>query len=403
LARLFAPFNGKANLPQTRFVLLNRGGVLFARLFMNFKVRTLTELRSKRSLIRTKRVLAGLDGFVDTIVSPVALRSGPGEAFTPFSTIPEFGQRVLGAAGKSANIELYPRMDKLGGNGPIMAGAMLASGNQVTYIGALGRDCVHPVFKSFSEKAKVVSLCDPAHTTALEFTDGKLMLGQMKSLDEVNYDRIVTVMGTSGFADAINAADVVALTNWTMISGMTEIFRQLTEHVLPALPPRERIFFFDLADPEKRSVADLRTAIELISRFERFGRVTLGLNLKEAYQVAAALELNVKHGEDETSLSLLAAEIRNKISVATVVVHPRASAACATSQGTAWVPGPYCESPLITTGAGDHFNAGFVTGQLLGLSPESCLGVGVSTSGFYVRTGISPSLDDLETFLTKWD
>ena len=112
---------------------------------MNFISRTLSELQARKSLAAPKRVLAGLDGFVDTIVTPVGLRSGPGEAFTPLATIPEFGQRILGAAGKSTNIELYPRMDKLGGNGPIMAGALLATGAQITYIGALGRDAVHRV------------------------------------------------------------------------------------------------------------------------------------------------------------------------------------------------------------------------------------------------------------------
>lgn len=370
---------------------------------MNFKVRSLTELRAKRSSIASKRVLAGLDGFVDTIVSPVALRSGPGEAFTPFSTIPEFGQRVLGAAGKSANIELYPRMEKLGGNGPIMAGAMRAAGAKITYIGALGREAIHPVFKAFAESSTVLSLADPAHTTAVEFTDGKLMLGQMKSLDEVTYERILTVIGEAGLRDLLSASDLIALTNWTMIAGMTGIFEHLVEHMLPKIAGGERRFFFDLADPEKRSVSDLRTALHWISRFEPFGRVTLGLNLKEAQQVGAALELPVGAGESEGVLCALAAEIRARLNVSTVVVHPRASAACATIAGTNWVPGPYCENPLITTGAGDHFNAGFSTGQLLGMSPEACLALGVSTSGLYVRTAVSPSLSDLETFLAKWE
>jgi sugar/nucleoside kinase (ribokinase family) len=369
---------------------------------MNFITQALSELQAAATHIASRRVLAGLDGFVDTIVTPVALRSGPGEAFTPLSTIPEFGQRILGAAGKSTNIELYPRMDKLGGNGPIMAGALLATGAQVTYIGALGRETLHPVFKSFAEQARVISLCDPAHTIAVEFTDGKLMLGQMKSLDEITHERIVAVMGESGLLAELAAADLVALTNWTMVAGATGIFRQLVEHLLPLTPPRERHFFFDLADPEKRSVADLREALALISRFESFGRVTLGLNLKEAQQVSAALELSPHAGEAESTLRQLASEIRDALEIATVVVHPRTSAACATSRGTAWVPGPYCENPLITTGAGDHFNAGFSTGQLLGLTPEACLCLGVCTSGIYVRTALSPSLADLETFLANW-
>ena len=370
---------------------------------MSFRQRTLAELKETRLSARSRRALAGLDGFVDTIVTPVARRAGPGEAFTPFADIPEFAQRVQGAAGKSTNIELYPRMDKLGGNGPIMAGALLAAGVEVTYLGALGRDALHPVFRSFAERARVISLCDPAQTTAIEFSDGKLMLGQMKSLDEITYARIAEVMGSAAFAEALGAADLVALTNWTMINGMTEIFRVLVDEVLPATPPRERIFFFDLADPEKRSVEDLTRALALISRFEAFGRVTLGLNLKEAHQVAAALDLSVSQSESDAVLRHVADQIRTRLSVATVVVHPRTAAACATDRGTAWVPGPYCENPLITTGAGDHFNAGFVTGQLLGMTPEACLTLGVCTSGIYVRTAQSPGLDDLETFLAKWE
>ncbi len=370
---------------------------------MSFRTRALTELRAKRELIAKKRAWVGLDGFVDTIVAPVGQRSGPGEAFTTIATIPEFGQRVLGAAGKSTNIELYPRMEKFGGNGPIMAAALLAAGTQTTLVGALGHATVLPVFDLFSSRAKVFSLADPARTTAIEFADGKLMLGQTRTLDEITYARMLAVMGETALRASLDSADLVALTNWTMITGMSEIFQRLTQEILPTLSSRERIYFFDLADPEKRSVRDLREALHQISSFERYGRVTLGLNLKEAQQVSSALELRASSGESEAVLLEMAEGIRRDLRVATVVIHPRQSAACASSTGTAWVPGPYCENPIITTGAGDHFNAGFSTGQLLGLSLEACLAVGVSTSGMYVRTGTSPSLSDLETFLATWE
>ena len=66
------------------------------------------------------------------------------------------------------------------------------------------------------------------------------------------------------------------------------------------------------------------------------------------------------------------------------------------------MPGPFTAEPRLTTGAGDHFNAGFATGQLLGLDAEGCLTLGVATSGHYVRTGESPDLAQLETFLANW-
>lgn len=369
---------------------------------MDFKARTLDALRTHGPSLNGKLSVVGLDGFVDTIVTPVALRSGQGEAFTPITTITEFGQRILGAAGKSTNIEFYPRMDKLGGNGPIMANALISAGGRLKYIGALGRGAIHPVFQDFAGRADVVSLADPAATTAVEFGDGKLMLGQMRSLDEITHERIVETLGADGVRQAFGAADLIALVNWTMIPNMTAIFRWMVDTVLPSLPARPRLFFFDLADPEKRSKTDLLEALAVIGRFEQFGRVTLGLNLKEAQQVWAALGF-APVTEDEAGLRKMSADIRARLGVATVVVHPKESAACATAEGTAWVPGPYTQKPLITTGAGDHFNAGFSNGQLMGLSPEGCLAVGVCTSGHYVRTGKSPSLADLQAFLQAWN
>ncbi len=368
---------------------------------MDFRTDTLSALRAAAPRLAGKLAVVGLDGFVDTIVTPVALRAGQGENFEPISTITDFGNRILGAAGKSTNLEFYPRMDKLGGNGPIMAKALLEHGLALKYIGALGRFAIHPVFQEMASRAECISLCDPASTIAVEFNDGKLMLGQMRCLDEITFERIVEKMGGPALDRSLGAADLVALVNWTMIPHMTAIFRELTANVLPRLPARARVFFFDLADPEKRSRADLLEALEVIGGFSAYGRVTLGLNLKEAQRVHLALGFHPLE-ETEAGLRQLAADIRAKLGYATVVVHPKESAACATADGTAWVPGPYTSKPRITTGAGDHFNAGFVLGQLLGLDPTACLTTGVCTSGHYVRTAQSPSLTDLQTFLANW-
>lgn len=64
--------------------------------------------------------------------------------------------------------------------------------------------------------------------------------------------------------------------------------------------------------------------------------------------------------------------------------------------------GPFVARPLITTGAGDHFNSGFCLGKLLGFDNTLSLLYGVSTSGFYVRTAKSPGLTELAEFITNW-
>jgi sugar/nucleoside kinase (ribokinase family) len=66
------------------------------------------------------------------------------------------------------------------------------------------------------------------------------------------------------------------------------------------------------------------------------------------------------------------------------------------------VDGPFTDKPLITTGAGDHFNAGFVLGKLLGLENAASLLSGVAASGFYVRTGQSPGIADVVKLLRNW-
>jgi sugar/nucleoside kinase (ribokinase family) len=369
---------------------------------MDLKSRLLRELTSQGAALARRQCFVGFDGFVDTIVSPVAQRAGPGDHFTPFDSIAEFGRRIQAAAGQSTNFELYPRREKLGGNGPIMAGALLALGAQVTCAGAFGRSVIHPVFADLARRARLVSLAEPARTTAIEFPDGKIMLGVTQSLDEITPAGLAAAFGGDGLRDALAAADLVVLGNWTMVPHMTEVYADLTERVLPSVPSRpDRLFYADLADPGKRSAADLLGALAALARFERFGRVALGLNLSEARQVAAALGL-APEPESAEGLKAVAAKIRARFDLTAVVVHPKESAACATREGSWWVAGPYTAQPLISTGAGDHFNAGFAAGQLLGLGPESSLALGTTASGLYVRTGRSPAVADVENFLVNW-
>jgi len=370
---------------------------------MTFKTRTLAALKVARIRNPVKTALVGLDGFVDTIVTPVGQRTAQGDAFTPIATIPEFARRIAGAAGKSTNIEFYPLFDKLGGNGPIMANALSAAGISLTCIGAFGRPEPHPVFHNLASRVELVSLCEPATTIAVEFNDGKIMLGQLRSLDIITLQTIDEVMGVEQFRSSLAESDLVALVNWTMIPNMTGILRDLVDKVLPVLPVHTgRIFFFDLADPEKRSREDLLDVLDIIRRFVAFGRVVLGLNLKEAQRVHSELGFAVR-GESEAELRAMTADIRGSLELTAVVVHPCDSAACATVEGSWWVPGPHTAEPLITTGAGDHFNAGYAQGLLLGLDPEACLCLGVCTSGHFVRTAKSPTLDDLERFLAEWE
>lgn len=364
--------------------------------------KALEEISNKAANAGKRHALVGLDGFVDRIIRVIDKRTGLGDEFVAIETIDEFGRRISAAAGNSANFELYQTLEKLGGNGPIMANALHAQKLQVRYVGALGKP-VQPVFEEFAKATQAISLSEPGITQALEFDDGKLMLGTMEGLDHITYDAMIREMGEGALFDLFNRANLIALVNWTMIPRMTDLFEDLLGKLLPNLGPNEqgRSFFFDLADPAKRSMSDLKEVLQTIRRFRSFGHVILGLNFAESRQVSEALGLDaVENNED--SLKAASNRIRSKLDIGTVVIHPREGAACANRDGSWYVQGPFCKRPLITTGAGDHFNAGFAAALTLGMSPQAALVVGVSTSGQYVRTGKSPSLQNTANFIERW-
>ena len=366
------------------------------------------ELREKCALgllagaerVRTMSAFVGLDGFVDEIIHVVDKRDNA-ESFQRLPTIANLSVRLAGAAGKSANIELVNQRTKLGGNGPIMANALASFGIRVTYLGTLGYPTLHPIFGPFAETAEVHSIAEPGHTDALEFEDGKIMLGKHYPLKEVNWKNIQERFGRDKFAAKFQSADLVGFVNWTMLPYMSDVWDALLAELCPALNGPRRKLFFDLADPEKRTRKDILRALELVVRFEKYFDVILGLNEKEALEVAVVLGMNSLGGTPE-ALAHIAAEINRQLPVNTVVVHPVSYALAASAGEVAIVEGPYIATPMITTGAGDHFNSGFCLGKLLGLDNDLCVLTGVTTSGHYVRTGQSPSINDLVTLLRQW-
>ena len=362
--------------------------------------RCATELQAAASRVGKMKAFIGLDGFVDDIVHVVDKRENA-EQFTRMPMMAQWGGRISAAAGQSTNIELVSQRTKLGGNGPIMANAMASLGFKVTYLGNLGYPNLHPVFAEFAKRAEVHSIAEPGYTDAVEFQDGKVMLGKHQSLKQVNWANIKTRYGRDQFAANVAGSDLVGFVNWTMLPYMNEIWAATLKEICPCLNGPRRTLFFDLADPEKRTTEDIKKALELMLAFEKHFDVILGLNEKESSEIGKTLGFNTSNHSPE-GLANLGQEIRKVVPVGTLVIHPTAYALTVSRHGIAIVDGPFTAKPLTTTGAGDHFNAGFCLGILLGLDNELALLTGVSTSGFYVRTAKSPDVGDLVGLLRDW-
>lgn len=344
--------------------------------------------------------VVGLDGFIDEIVHIVDKRESSVH-YDRMETISRLSERVASAAGRSANIELVTQRIKIGGNGPIMANALDRLGASVSYIGNLGHPELHPVFRNMAARCRIFSLAEPAHTDALEFNDGKIMLGKMDVLSEITWNRLLDVVGLNTIISLLDSARLLALVNWTMLPFASDIWEKLLSDVCPKLSDAERFAFFDLADPEKRTPEDIARMLDLVREFSKFYRVIFGLNERESRQIARAFGVAPADSE-RMPPEEISAFVSEKIGVYCVVVHPVTFAVATVDGKTSRQDGPTTPRPLITTGGGDHFNAGFCTGALLGLDPETSLLMAVCCSGFYVMNARTPTLAELTAFMRNW-
>lgn len=373
-----------------------------------FRNQTADRLSAAAGKASALSAFVGLDGFVDEILEVVDTRYDA-TRYDAIPTIGELGRRLVAADGASTNIELVSKMTKLGGNGPIMANALASLSLKVSYLGSLGFPSLHPIFDAFSKKAEVGSICGPGLTDALEFGNGKIMVGKHYTLKEVTWENICNRYGQERFARKFATVDLVGFVNWTMLPFMSDIWESIQKELLPNIGGPKRRIFFDLADPEKRTKEDIQRALDLILKFQTKFDVILGLNKKEALEIGVVLGLpeppktDVKPDEiTPEALAALTIEIQKRVPVETLVVHPVTFALAVSGGVASVVAGPSCKKPKITTGAGDHFNAGFCVGKLLGLDNAASVLCGVSTSGHYVRTAESPSLADLAALMRNW-
>lgn len=342
--------------------------------------------------VETYNVMAGFDGFVDEIIHVVDKREDM-HRFKRIETIEAFSKRIASYSGLSGNIELVPVQIKLGGNGPIYANMLLAQLHKVVYMGALGEGEVHPVFRDFTDKCeRVISMADPGHTDALEFLDGKLMLGKMNKLEDVSWGKLLTFIQQAELEKLLQKTRLVACNNWTMLSKLNSVLLGF-DSLFEGMKTKPDLFI-DLADPAKRTGEDIAIVLEILNRMHT--NVILSMNLNESSIIASVL------GIVEKDVVERANKIRTQLGLAAIVIHPVEGAAVSTKEETSWVKGPYTPSPKLTTGAGDNFNAGFSHAWMYKLKPSECCATGVSTSGFYVRNGFSPDKVQLLSFMKDW-
>ncbi len=355
-------------------------------------------LKKNRSVITGKKITAGFDGFIDSIVQIIKNKQEQ-KAVSLFRKINEFGAYISEKSGASFSLELIDISVKPGGNMPNLANALGRLGSTVHCVGALGYPQTHSIFKSLPPVCHLYSFAEPGTATALEFNDGKIMLAQMGELNRTGWKKIKSIIGLDTLIQLFRESDLICLVNWSEIDASSDIWKGLLKDVFPkySAAGSQQIVFFDLSDCSKRKKDAIRQAIKLITEFAKYSKVILGLNKNEAGQILRVLSGKAAH----KNLRITGEKIYEKLDIDTLVVHSSREAFAYTKEGSFSTETFFIRNPTLSTGAGDNFNAGFCAASLLNLGPSASLMFANSVAASYIKTGISPSWTDVINFLEE--
>ena len=345
--------------------------------------------------LASKKVTAGFDGFVDTLVRIIknkTLNEQP-EFFTNKN---EFGQYIIDKSSGNCSIEYEIINTKFGGNMPITSNALGNLGVHVNCIGAFGYPQQHTIFNELSANCNRYSFANPGTATAYEFTDGKIIFGQAKELNTVGWNEIKKIVGVDILINLFEESDLFCLLNWSEIDMSTNLWKGVINDILPAYKKeKKQIAFFDLSDCSKRSEESIREMLSLLKEINKYAKVILSLNRNEATIIYKVVCCENAPGDFKDVCS----KVYEQLGIDMLVFHSSNISYVFTNEGCVSGESFYVKNPLFSTGAGDNFNAGFIAAQLLELDAKDSLAFANAVAALYIQTGKSQQPQQIISFL----
>ena len=338
------------------------------------------------------RILLGIDGFIDEVWQIIESRANRKE-YALFDRMLDFSEALVKCYEGGFSQEIVRKRRSYGGFTANTSRAVSRLGAPITILGMFGGSGIDPVFEAFAEAGELISVGEPGLCQVYEFTDGKLMLPYIQEVMDFSWENLTNAVDEGELKKLFTGSDIIALGYWSLMPAFDEIVEKVCGLVRGGAGPRR--MFFDFADIRKRDRQSLENTLERLEALGSQMPMTLSLNEHEAAILFSY------YGEDLAQEAAGADErterVRNRIGLDELVVHsPYFAAAASASEGSCVLEQDYCKAPIITTGAGDNFNGGYLVAHLKGLGMAERLAVANAVTYLYVSTGRSP---DKETTL----
>ncbi len=333
-----------------------------------------------------KSAFVGFDGFVDIIYKIIRTKNDSETQY--FNQIGEFGNYIVGKGHNNFSLELVEIQEKIGGNATNFTKAISNLSVSVHLLASLGFPKIHPIFKTFPKNTKLISYAEPGRALAFEFDDGKMMLYQNGILNEINWEKLKTIIGLHKIISLFESNHLLCLLNWAEIPGMTSIYMGILDEILPKINTNNKITFFDLADCSNRSPSNIIEILKIIGKYQTYTTTILSLNENEANSI-----FHVLFDTNKAEIQKIGEALISKLKINTILIHTKLQSIVFHPDKSFISKTDFIEKPLISTGAGDHFNAGYCAAILKDIEPENALLHANKVANLYIRTGISPNFE----------
>ncbi|MEI6047421.1 MAG: hypothetical protein WCS03_00855 [Bacteroidota bacterium] len=339
----------------------------------------------------------GFDACIDNIVRVVKDKNENDEHGFYINSR-QFGEFLISKEHKSCGIELHTDLSKIGGNMVITGNALGNLGVRADCVGTFGLPEILPVFKSISANCTLHTVGETISATALEFNDSKFILFDPGPYNNLNWEGIKTILGIEKIKELFSGKQLISFLNWSEIQNSSQIWHGILEEIIPSInsSSRAKYFFTDFSDCSRKTKDEIKSAIDLLGRFRKYFKVIISLNQNEADLVAGAFEI-CGSDSDVEFVEMLFRVIKADI----LIIHRPKDAIAFDGVVFEKCDTFFCEEPKILTGGGDNFNAGFCYSLFLEFNLFQSLIVANAVSGAYVKTGISPGINNLIDFLQQ--
>lgn len=337
----------------------------------------------------------GFDACIDSIVKVVRDKTTETRK-QYFNTSTEFGEFLIRQNNKSCGVELDTKISKIGGNMVITGNALGNLGIKTDCVGTFGLPEILPFFHTMSGNCSLYTVAEYITATALEFNDSKVIVFDPGPYDKLSWPDIKRLIGLDKLKEMIAGKHLVSFLNWSEIERSSEIWQGFIDEVLARRVENEQQcdFFTDLSDCSRRSKEEIQSIPGLLKEFSKHFRVTLSLNQHEAGLVADALGIDPGLPDGE-----FLKKLHNAFNTDIIVLHRIKDALAYDGTQIEQCDTFFCPEPVVLTGGGDNFNAGFCLGLLHDMDIYQCLLMANAVAGAYVSSGISPSIKALIEFL----